>query len=993
MRFLRPTAILIVAICSCYGQTPTCPPVTFQTSSVITLQPSSTSHIVVAKQQDGSWTGYELANASPYRLIRTTPQFQEQLGPCAQFAAGNGGVDSGDVATLTSGQYLSVNPTATGGIDATLFDRNLNLVSENEYELPAFQTTYGTGGATAISVTLADVNADGIPDALVSAGLPDYNGSAVYELLGQGGSHFGPARLIYTARTIANFGPLVAADVNGDGRADILVAGQQGNGNSNTITLLIGNGNGTFQAPMAVFSAPGSIGAIAVGDLNGDGKPDLVVTVPDPTSDASLAMVALGTGNGAFSNPVSYQVAGDDSVTIADLNGDGKPDIVTDGVSILFGDGTGKFPTRQDYQARTMGSILVTDFNGDGRLDIVVGNGNPDLLTGTGLEVFYGRPDGTWSGAPLTQVPLLNQADNLALGMIAADFNGDGIPDLAFSDLYRITILQGTGDGRFQSTWQYAPANGFPATITTGDFNNDGIPDVAVGIYTSSESRVEVLLGRGDGTLSPPVATAVPQGIAALAAADFNGDGKQDLAVLISTENSAAADEVLILPGNGDGTFKLKGAWPAGPVANALVFGDFNGDGKLDLAIANTGNYGGQNGNVSVLLGNGDGTFTAGKTIPLSGGTSIGPYSIVAGDFNRDGRLDLAVGLLTTSENTGAGIAVLPGNGDGTFQSGMSYPYNATQLLTADLNGDGIPDLVPAGNNTDAILLGNGDGTFQPVAFPLLAPAAIADFNRDGKPDVATVGTIPGPLFGVAAFLNTTGPQAPFTVLSSAGGVPPPLAPESLATATGRNLASATQLASGQPLPTWLAGTSVFVRDAAGTLRAAELLYVSASQINFLIPAGTSAGTATITVSGAAGLSSQSVQVEIAPVAPSLFTLDSAGLAAAYVLATGAGGSTAIEPVDTSVSGSMTAAPIDVSSGDVWLVLFGTGIRNAPAGSVTVQLQGWNAVVGSAGPVPGQPGLDMVKVLLPSVLAGSGNINLVLTAGGIASNTVSITIQ
>jgi uncharacterized protein (TIGR03437 family) len=283
----------------------------------------------------------------------------------------------------------------------------------------------------------------------------------------------------------------------------------------------------------------------------------------------------------------------------------------------------------------------------------------------------------------------------------------------------------------------------------------------------------------------------------------------------------------------------------------------------------------------------------------------------------------------------------------------------------ADLNGDGIPDLIGTGPNW---LLGNGDGTFRPEvtfagsAYPFMSSVIAADFNHDGRIDLAG-GLITS---GVAVLLNISQP-APLTVVSAASFAVSPLAPDSLATAFGSGLTANTGVT--------VAGTS------------AAILYAAAGQVNFLVPAGLPTGPATVTIPNSAGSAAApvSVPVTIAAVAPALFTLNAAGLAAAYVVRVRQGNQT-VEPISD---------PIDLGPpGDqVFLSLFGTGIRGAPAGQVSVRIQGIDAPVISAGPQSQFQGLDQVNVLLPGALTGTGDASVVLTAAGTAARTVHIAVK
>jgi hypothetical protein len=314
---------------------------------------------------------------------------------------------------------------------------------------------------------------------------------------------------------------------------------------------------------------------------------------------------------------------------------------------------------------------------------------------------------------------------SLALG----DFNGDGIPDLAVSE-FGVDILLGNGDGTFKAR---VLAPGFLPYIeffAVGDFNGDGKLDLAVAYCndtfpTSQPGAVEMLLGNGDGTFNLAAASpATGNTPTAIATGDFNGDGNLDLAIANGSRNT-----VTILMGNGNGTFTAAASPATGNSPSSLVVGDFNGDGKPDLAVTNA-----TDNTVTILLGNGDATFKAAAS-PVTGNR---PSAIAAGDFNSKGKVDLAV-----ANAAGNTITILLGNGDGTFTAATG-PAVAGPILSpiavADFNGDGIADLA-VGGNAPALFLGNGDGTFtasaplSPFFYPIQSVVA-ADLDGDGIADV-----------------------------------------------------------------------------------------------------------------------------------------------------------------------------------------------------------------------------------------------------------------
>jgi hypothetical protein len=569
----------------------------------------------------------------------------------------------------------------------------------------------------------------------------------------------------------ANAQMVAFADVNGDGKQDMIVAQA---GNNWELAVALGNGDGSFQAPIPIY--PGVCGSpdfrsanwVVVGDFNGDGKPDVALG-----TQGGYVTILLGKGDGTFTLSQYITVTGCCSGPVAgavgDFNGDGKLDLAVINnttnpgvVDVYLGNGNGtviQSPVSVPINATGSepNSIVVGDFNKDGKLDFATtstGNSSPNIVS-----VAFGKGDGTFQTASNYVLDSQNVSTGNVISIVSADLNGDGYPDIAtLSNRGLLEVLLNKGDGTFPVTPAYYFVgedyndSSFPHMLAVGDFNKDGHPDLVA--VDNQQDSAAVLLNNGDGTFaSPAYYVFADRSAASVAVADINGDGNPDFVISTQMDDSAT-----IFLGNGDGTFRgvrdyLPLSISAGistniPAPATVGFGDFNGDGKMDMAVVDSANNA-----VTIYLNNGDGTFkeSANYSTGASGST------IGVGDLNGDGKPDLVVGLNSAcGGNTGFGV--LLGNGDGTFKPVVAYANSTSggcvsTLALADVNGDGRLDVIANSENsaTNAsfwVSLGNGDGTFQqgiPMATPALCPGGsgagaayllVRDVNGDGKPDV-----------------------------------------------------------------------------------------------------------------------------------------------------------------------------------------------------------------------------------------------------------------
>jgi VCBS repeat protein/putative Ig domain-containing protein/IPT/TIG domain-containing protein len=359
--------------------------------------------------------------------------------------------------------------------------------------------------------------------------------------------------------------------------------------------------------------------------------------------------------------------------------------------TVNFSDAPGS-PIPPPIQFDSPSSLAVGDFNGDGKPDL-------SIAYTVRVNTLLGNGDGTFTQAPgspilMHQPPWETLASPYAGFVTVGDFDNSGKLGLAVAELQssNATILLGNRNGSFTSSSAFVYIQNFPTVcLASGDFNSDGNLDL-VAAGNGSGLPVVVQLGYGDGAFNvvPSSPFGLSSGVTSIAVGDFNGDGKLDLA-LGGSDLTTGAGHLTILLGNGDGTFTPTSASPMAVGASySIAVADFNGDGKLDLAVANYGTN-----TVTILLGNGDGTFTQAKGSPILVGST--PHAMAAGDFTGSGRLGLAVANFTDNN-----VSILLGKGDGTFTQSATIPVGKGpySLAVGDFSGSGRLGLAVA-NLTD----------------------------------------------------------------------------------------------------------------------------------------------------------------------------------------------------------------------------------------------------------------------------------------------------
>ncbi|GAB6040702.1 FG-GAP repeat domain-containing protein [Endothiovibrio diazotrophicus] len=671
-------------------------------------------------------------------------------------------------------------------------------------------TTITTGGYSVSAVANGDLNRDGHLDLAVAA----WSGQRVLIFSGDGAGGF-----TLTAQQATGGLPnrIVAADLNGDGWLDLVTL--SGFVYTSNVSVLMGDGAGGF-LPATTLWTTGIPSDVTVADLNGDGIPDLAMP------QSSDFAVYPGTGDGSFSAPLTYPVGDDPTrVRFGEFTGDDRLDAIVAStyyvdpgewgqrVSLLAGDGNGGFSEPQTVAEITAGDFEVADLDGDGRLDLVLEHG-----------VILADPAGGF--APPLRFPVTSEEMDRRqiIHRIPVDLNEDGLPDLVTVNPYRdsVSVLPNRAPMEPAIFFTAYPVTGTPSAMAEADFNNDGIADLAVSHYDDTADppteitagAVTLLLGDGAGgftTLAPLPVGGHPQEIVA---ADLNGDGIADL---VSADETA--DELSLLLGNGDGTFATPRALPAGGQPKEVAVADVDGDTLPDLIAINYGSA-----TVTLLRGDGAGGFTPleplavnAQPIHLAVGDldgngypdlildsgqlayleiryngpagfgaparfpAGGPVSDLAtADFDGDGHLDLAVTFDTgtdPSADATPGLRVWPGDGDRHFGDPIEFPavQTAAALRIADLNGDGTPDMAVASPAVGevALVLNDGTGGFAEVIHVgqtvTGAAPVVSDLNGDSRADLVTLNDGASAAAGVYPLLQRGAAGEDGTPISDSG--------------------------------------------------------------------------------------------------------------------------------------------------------------------------------------------------------------------------------
>ena len=859
-----------------------------------------------------------------------------------RFAAPVGNEAGSGAAFVATGDF-----NGDGKLDIAAVDGGRSLAvlfskGDGAFDPPLF---FDAGQGNANKIAVADFNNDGKPEIAVG-----YYLNPQVSVFKYSNNNFS----LYATAELSDPNYITTGDVDGDGNQDLICTP------FNSVAVLRGDGATGFAKPVYYFGAT-PYSSVQLADFNGDGRKDLALIKAGNARGA--VAVSASTGNLSFATPIQYGAGQQPSaLAVADFNGDGKADIVavnsvSGDISFLPNDGAGNFPQTAILETGNfINQIVVSDTNADGQPDIFVSNNTGQTVASYGIgklgyspEYTFGTDFGVWG---------------FVWSSVIGDFDRDGKPDLVALNNDTSNYLTGVAT--------FLPDNGLFAQ------------NPSAFVLNNYKLRIKRSYAGGR-AMDAKVA-------------DFDQDGKLDIVTVNADTNT-----VTFLVGDGTGAFGVAATAAVGTDPRSVAVGDLDGDGWADAVVANRGSAG-----VDLFLNTFHGGFT---TRSIAVPTAC--RKVLIADMNKDGKQDLV--LLSASSPM---FYVLPGTGGGNFGTAVQIKLGGLPLdgVIADFSNDGIPDLAITRykNATDAddtvqILAGDGKNgfvTYQQFKVPGASQLATADLDQDGLADLVVASKPVDGVNAVRVLLNSCEPPPAAEVVTvnaaSYSGVG--VSPDSIVAAFGSQLSSGTGNAQGVPLPTQLSGTTVRVKDAKGVERLAPLFFISPYQVNYQIPSNTAAGVAKVTFS-TPGLADRIGTILVLPTGPGIFAAnaDANGVAAANIFRLKFGSPDGVyEPLLQFDQASQRYVPLPVDGGSVfppsndtlYLLLYGTGIRSRGSlAKIQVTVGGVSCAVEYAGPHCCFIGVDQLNVRLPQAMNGRGEVDIVVTVDGQVTNTTTMAFK
>lgn len=641
---------------------------------------------------------------------------------------GRGDGTFGSAVELLTGARIGDLAAADLDGDAVI---DLVAVDDNAGELRIFRgrgdgtfeaPTVLTGATSIDTVAVGDVDGDLIPDLVTTGGSAS---DPVQLFRGQGDGTFEPP--ILAATHLARFKARLD-DFEGDGRLDLVTR--------HRLTVAAGAGDGTFPTASTLFGSTPVVVDYAVGDLDGDGLPDLAV-LTGSFGDANRLWGVLSDGDGTFTSISGPSVFDGQAVALGDVNADGLLDaVVAEGgavgaeeITTIFGLGTGRFTGRETTVVGSIGglpALAVADVDGDAIVDLVASDrSGVTVVTGTGSGAFR-------SYEPSSEIAIT--PDEPHQSIVAADLDGDGVDDLVTPSFFRgvdVSFLNPGGGVREQTYIELPHA---PQNLVLTDLDRDGALDLA----DVTTVRATILLNAGDGTFLAPEEVLLAHSSRRLVSADLTGDGFQDLVA-----SSAALGAIEVLVNDGGGGFGAPVSWPVAGSPRELTALDFDQDGDLDLVVSTDHDV------LTLLANDGSGGLATIGTLvvaPPPGSSGVTTWSLSSSDVDADGFADLV-----TASPSAQRVWWIRGLGAAQFAPQVSLPVTTrpTDTVIFDTDADGLLDIVALGSGGVSILRNEGGGAFaaeQVFATPESSICFVSlDLDGPGADDLA-IGTEAGDL-------------------------------------------------------------------------------------------------------------------------------------------------------------------------------------------------------------------------------------------------------